>query len=209
MTDTPITPDEQETSHQQAPTGYVEQARFTGMVQKVEQLTLANRGLTDQLALKSSEIEQLKAQLSLKDTEKTVAISERDKQLQSAVQTASAAEAELNTLRALKLKVETAKKLNRPDLLRIIDSIPNLTDGEALETVLKEFAGFADAAATEREKQLLAGSTPGSSSLQTKIASTPANEADWNRHIESLPLGSAERSKAWDDYYKFLESKNK
>ena len=154
------TPGEQGNPHQQAPEGFVEKARFDGLVRKVEQLTLDSRSLNDQLAAKTSETEQLRAQLSVKDTEKSAAVSERDRQLQEAITSRTALETEVAGLRALQLKVETIRKLNRPDLIRIADKIPAMTDAEALESVLKEFASFADEAATAREKQLLAGVTP-------------------------------------------------
>ena len=42
----------QNTSQQQVPNGYVEQARFNGLVQKVETLTLSERKAKDDLASK-------------------------------------------------------------------------------------------------------------------------------------------------------------
>jgi len=204
-----ITPGEQVISHQQAPEGFIELARYNGLVRKVEQLTLDNRSLNEQLTAKTSETEQLRAQLSVKDTEKSAAVGERDKQLQEAIQSRTALETEVNQLRALKLKLDTIKKLNRPDLVKIADKIPNMTDAEALESVLKEFASFADEAATTREKQLLAGITPGPGSGQTVSDNLPDSDQSWTAHIEKQPLGSPERQKAWDQYWGWLEARNK
>jgi hypothetical protein len=209
MTDTPITPDEQVSSRQQAPDGFIELVRYNGLVRKVEELTLSTRGLNDQLAAMSSENEQLKAQLGLAATEKTVAVGERDKQLQEKVQANMALEKELTELRGMKLKYDVIKKLNRPELIRIADKIPAMTDPDALEVVMKDFASFADEMVTAREKQLLAGITPGVNPTQATIAATPQSEADWDRHIESLPLGSPERNQAMDRYWDFLAAKHK
>ena len=202
------TPGEQVTPHQQVPDGFVEKARFDGLVRKVEQLTLDSRSLTEQLTAKTSETERLRAQLSVKDTEKSAAVSERDRQLQEAITSRTALETEVNELRALKLKLDTIRKLNRPDLVRIADKIPNMTDAEALETVLKEFASFADEAASAREKQLLAGVTPTPNS-STASPGLPDSDKAWTAHIEKQPLGSEDRQKAWDQYWLWLETKNK
>jgi len=189
-----------------APEGYIEKARFDGLVRKVEELTLANRAATEQLALKTSEIEQLKGQLTVKETEKTVAVGERDKLLQDKVQQLSSMEAELAELRGVKLKLEVAKELGRPELMKIIDRIPNLTDKEALKTVMGDFATFADDLVKEREKQLLAGITPPVS--QSAAKALPASNQAWEAHVNSLPLGSPERTKAMDDYYTWLSETN-
>jgi hypothetical protein len=184
-------------------------ARYDGLVRKVEQLTLDNRTLTEQLTAKTSEQEQLRAQLGLKDTEKSAAISERDRQLQEAVQKTTGYETELNELRALRLKIEVAKELGRPDLIKIAERIPNMTDREALKTVLSDFANFADDAVREREKQLLSGITPSLSAAQSNLNSgVPTSEGDWMKFIEGKPIGSPERDKAWSDYWSFLEAKN-
>jgi predicted RNase H-like nuclease (RuvC/YqgF family) len=195
------TPGEQNTSRQQAPEGFIEKHRFDGLVRKVEELTLTNRNLTDELGQKTSDIEHLKAQLGLKDTEKTVAVGERDKMLEDKVKTLRELEREIADLRGLKLKIETIKKLGRPELLKIADKIPAMEDAEALETVMKEFAGFADDMVRERERQILAGTTPGLNPGQAAQMGTPASEADWQRHIGSMELGSLERQKAMDAYW--------
>ncbi len=174
-------------------------ARYDGLVRKVEQLTLANRDLTGQLEAKTSEMEQFRAQLTVKDAEKLAAVGERDKQIQSITQAKSQAETELNDLRALRLKVTVINEMKRPDLLRIADKIPAMTDPDALKSIFADMASFADEAALEREKQLKAGMT-GSLSGNQKVQATPNSEDAWNKYIESLPLG-AEREAARDGYW--------
>lgn len=189
------------------PAGYIEQARYNGLVKKVEELTLAKRELETQLTAKSSEAEQLTGQLAIKDTEKTVAVGERDKALETSMTENQSLQAELTELRALKLKLEVAKELNRPDLVKILDRLPNLTDKEALTVVAQDFLGFADDAVSEREKQLTSGITPAIGPV-SEAPATPASPQGWEDHINSQVLGSPERAKAMDDYGDWLEQAN-
>lgn len=215
MTDTPQTPVEQNPSQQQvpapsgsAPDGFIEIARYNGLVRKVEELTLSNRSLNEQLASKSSEIEQLKGQLSIKDTEKTVAVGERDKSLQEAITEKTKLEAELTELRGLKLKLEVANELKRPDLLKLAERIPSLTDKEALKAIMQDFASFADEAVKSREQQLLAGVMPVASGSSGGAPSMPTTERGWDDYIDKFDLGTPERMKAMDDYGDWLQSKH-
>ena len=173
------------------PEGFVEKARFDGLVRKVEQLTLENRSLNDQLAAKSSEGEQLRAQLVGKDTEKQAAASE------------------LAELRALKRKLEAVKKLGRPELMGLAEKLPDLGDAQAMESVLRELAAATDAAAGRRERELLAGVTPIPQPHPLREGERIGSEKEWMAYIEKQPLGSVERQRAWDQYWGWLESKNR
>lgn len=182
--------------------------RFDGAILKIQELTLSQREKEAELAKKASELEQLQAQLSLKDVEKTAALGERDKQLQDYVTKTQQQETELKSLKALELKIKVAKKLNRPELLKIIDRIPALEDEAVLETVMLDFIGFADELVATREKQLLAGITPGvGAGAQSPTA--PSSSKGWEDYINGLTLGSTERAKALDDYGDWLEKNNK
>jgi hypothetical protein len=157
---------------------------------------------------KTSESEQLRAQLSLRDSEKTVAISERDKTIQELSQTKANIENELHRLRSLEMKVKVAKEMGRPDLMRVLDTIPNVTDESALKSVLETLSEYADSAVREREKQLLSGVTPPISNAGAKSAGMPTTEAEWQAQINLLPIGSKERAKAHDDYWNWLVAKH-
>ena len=187
------------------PAGYIEQARYNGLVKKVEELTLKLRETEGQLAAKTSEHEQLNEQLAIKDTEKTVAVGERDKALQTSLEENQALAAELNELRALKLKIEVAKDLNRPDMVAILDRLPNLTDKEALTTVAQDFLKWGDGLVSEREKQLSAGVTDPISPVTTAPAK-PTSSEGWEQYVNSLPLGSPERLQATNEYGDWAES---
>jgi chromosome segregation ATPase len=183
-------------------------ARYDGLVRKVEELTITNRDLSTQLSTKSSEIEQLKSQLGIKDAEKSVAVGERDKRLNEILSQNTALEGELAQLRALKLQVEIANELGRPELLKLSSRLPALTDKEALKTVMLDFASFADDLVKQREKQILAGVTPSVGPGVQGGPGAPASEQAWMEHINSLPLGSPQRKKALDDYGNWLERKH-
>lgn len=179
-------------------------ARYDGLVLKVQELTLANQTLTAQLAQKSSESEQLNAQLGIKDTEKQVAVGERDKKLQETLQLNSQLQSELDQLRALKLQVEVANELGHPELMKIASRLPAMTDKEALKTVMTDLANFANEQVQAREKQLLAGVTlPVGSGGNSP--STPSTPEGWTEHINSFQLGTKERQKALDAYGDWLE----
>lgn len=183
----------------EAPQGYIEQARFAGAVKTIEKLTTEKRTFEEQLAAKSSELEQLRTQLATKDIETTVAVSERDKNLQTIVQEKATLEADYGKAKAQLLKVEVAKELGKPELLLILGSIPDMTDKEALKIVMADFVRFREDGVKERESQLLAGVTPSLSSVVV-APEWPVNSDGWQKLLNSLPLGSPERAKAFAAY---------
>lgn len=194
------------TSPAGTPEGFIELARYNGLLAKVQELTLTNRSLTEQLGTLTSAKEQLGIQLGVKDTEKAVAISERDKTLNEIVTAKAALETELSELRVMALKVKTAKELKRPDLLSVLDTIPGVTDPEAMKTIMTSLAEYADTAASAREKQLMSGITMPVTT--TPVTGAPSSEAEWKEVINKMTPGSRERTKAFDDYGAWLTAKN-
>lgn len=180
--------------------------RYTGSVKKIEELTLANRALQQQLDGFTSQIEQVKSQLSIKDVD--AAIGERDKRLQEIIQAKSQAEQELDGLRSLKLKIEVAREIGRPELIEIIDHIPSMSDKETLKSVMSDFAKWGEGIAKKRETQLLAGVTPPTGNIQQSPA-TPNSSNEWQSIINKLPLGSPERAKAMNDWWAWEDAKHK
>lgn len=176
--------------------------RYKGASQKINELMGQIKSLQDQLAEKSSEIEQLRTQLSVKDVEKDTSISEFKKQLESALSQKSELEKETAELRAMKAKVEMAKKLNAPQLLPILETIPFVESEEALEVVMKNILDWNQAQVSEREKQLLAGVTPGSSSTPPPAKNTPKSREDWMKLINETPIGP-EREALWQKRFEW------
>jgi len=180
--------------------------RYDGQQIALQKLSIEKQELQKQLGEKTSQLEQLDAQLSLKETEKSVAVGERDKQLQEALQRTQELESELRELKALKLKVEVANELGKPELIAVADAFPNLDDKELLTQVMKDISGFTDKQVKAREDQLLAGTLPSINQADT-TPSVPQTEAEWVEHLNSLPFGSPEKQKALDQYGDFLNSK--
>jgi hypothetical protein len=181
-------------------------ARYDGLVRKVEQLTLANRDLVTQLDTRASETEQFRSQLSIKDVEKLAAVGERDKKIAELFTAQTSQNSELNELKSLKLKIDVINKMGRPDLLRIADKLPAMTDPEAMQAIFADMASFADAAADGRERQLKSGMTLSPSGPQKTQVAMASHEA-WNKHIDSLPLGT-EREKARDEYWTWASNQS-
>lgn len=179
------------------------EARYKGMVKKVEELTLSLREKDGQLATKASEIERLTSELTMKDTEKTVAVGERDKQLNDLVTSKSQLETELAELRALKAKVEVANELGNPSLLAIVDTIPNVQDKEVLKTLMGNISSWGSAQVKAREEQLLAGTTPDVSATATTPVELPTTSEAWQAFVNQAELGTPERDQrmnAWRDW---------
>lgn len=191
-----------------APAGEDWKARYDGLVKKVEQLVGEARTKDTELATLRTQIEQLNAQLGLKDAEKNAAVSERDKQIQDLVGKTETASQELARLRSLEAKLKVANELGRPDLMKIAQHIPNVEDAEALKTIMQDFAGFAESAAKEREKQLMAGVGP-AAGTSPSAASQPQTAQEWERLYNGLPLGSKERADAMNRYGDWLFSQHK
>jgi chromosome segregation ATPase len=180
------------------------EARYKGSVSKIQELTLSNRQLTQQLEAKNSEIEQLKSRLSVKDVEKDAALGERDKRLSDVLQENQQLQAEVNKLRSLERKLKIANEMGRPDLMKIANHIPDIEDEETLTTVMKDFAGWGESLAKEREKQLMAGVTLPTGPGNEQPTAPATNEA-WEKKINGLPIGSTERLEALDAYGDWLE----
>lgn len=176
--------------------------RYKGASQKINDLMGQIKSLQDQLGEKSSELEQLRTQLSVKDVEKDTSIGEYKKQLESVLTQKSDLEKEAAELRAMKAKVEMAKKLKAPQLLSILDTIPYVESEEALETIMKNILDWNQAQISEREKQLLAGVTPGNSSTPPPSKNTPKSREDWIKLINDTPIGP-EREALWQQRFKW------
>lgn len=187
-----------------APEGFIELPRYNGLVRKVQELTLANQDLNAQLSVKTSEIEQLKGQLSIKDVEKQVAVGERDTRLTTALSDLEKAQANAKELKSLQLKIKIAKDLNRPDLIKIADRIPSVDDEAVMKSIMEDFARFSDDAVKTRESQLLSGITPLGNAPPAGPAE-PSSPQGWQDKVNSLPLGSKERAKAMNDYGDWVE----
>lgn len=186
-----------------APEGFVEAARFNGAMQKIQELTLANRSLTDQLAAKDQSIGSFQATMTQKETEWNAKAGEFSTQLEAVKgeKTTLAAKVALSEATALKMKI--IQELKRPELYAILDVIPNETDEAALRTKIQALANYSSDLAKGREEQLMAGITRNETPV-VNATPLPTTEAGWSALVNSLPLGSPERASMFDAWHKSL-----
>lgn len=178
--------------------------RYQGASQKINELMTKIQELNAQLLQRSSEMEQLRAELSLRGQENTIALGARDQQLNELLTAKSSQDAELARLRALAKKTEIAIAMGKPELLAVAKHIPDLDNEEALKVVMTELAQFGEAQAKSREQQLLSGMGQIAGGQVGTAAATLSSPEAWRREIESKPLHSTERKKMLDDYGKWL-----
>jgi len=177
------------------PDGYVEVARFNGLMQRNEALTAQLTEATGNLATRSSSLEQSKKELVDQAAAQEVQVGENTlkvTELTEQVSTLTAANLDYNSLQ---LKLKVANELGRPDLMALAQHIPNSTDEAVIKDALTAFAGFSDGAVKKREDQLLSGVSPAGSAggVAPKAPTTPQGWADY---VNTFPLGTKEREAA-------------
>jgi len=177
--------------------------RYKGASQKINELMTQITTLQGQLQTASSEIEQLRSGLSIKDVEKDAAIQPYKTQLEQALTAKTAAESELSGLRALKAKLDAAKELNATSLFPVLDKIPHVDNPDAQKEIMKTFMDWGNDLVKQREQQLLAGVTPPPPSTSSVAAKVPATVQEWQAYVNSIPLGTPEREKAMQDWWKW------
>lgn len=190
------------------PAGYVEQARYTGLIQKVDELTRTIQAKDQELATLKTSIEQLQGQLGVKDAEGHARVAELERQLQTNTEAHTSITQELSTLRDFKAKVEAAMAMNRPDLIRIATQIPLGTDPSQFTTLLTDIAGFQQAAVQTREAEIFSGVTQAGGGV-TVAPATPTSPEGWSEYVEKFPLGSPERAKALGAYGDWIEAQHR
>jgi hypothetical protein len=186
------------------PQGEDWEGRYKGLVPSVQKLTEQVKALQAELAAKVSENERLNGQLGLKDVEKTAAVGERDKTIQELTQTSQSNHTEMARLQALELKVKTAIELKKPELIGLLDTIPNVTDPVALKTIMTSIDDYAAMKVRSRETQLLSGTGMPAGGAPAPSAG-PQSQEEWMKAIEKAPLGSKDRASLMDDYGDWLQ----
>ena len=188
-----------------APAGYVELARLTGALQKVQELTLVNRTLTEQLGAATSQLGLTQGTVAQKETEKMAMSSEHVSAIQAIQTKLDKALADIAVNATEKMKIEALKAINHPELISILDSLPAGVDLEATKASLLRIAAYGDNLKNMREAQLLAGITTTAGQGGPLTPPEPTTDADWTKKIEATPFGSPERQAAWDGYFAFSQ----
>lgn len=185
--------------------GYVPEARLTGALQKIQELTLTNKSLTDQLAAVNTRVGELQAQSQSKETEWSAKVGEGSQKLQDVTGERDNLQAENARLQAELSKAKMVGEMGHHSLLPILDQIPSDPDPEKQKANIARMAQWANDMLAQRESQLTAGQT--NTVTQPPITpggETPRTAKQWEAYMEKLPFGSPERSAAWDEYWKAL-----
>ena len=186
------------------PEGFVEAARLNGALQKIQELTLANRALAEQLATKDVQLGDLTAKFTKLEAEKGQLVGQHTTALKELNDKYTDAQGQLAQKAALERKLAAIKTSGHPELLAIIDSLPVAENDEKQLQVINNMATFATELVKKREAELLAGSTDGSSGVSAPHAKEkPTTSEGWQAYVNSLPIGSKERQAAFDEWFAF------
>ena len=191
----------------QEPAGYVPVLRLTNALQKIEQLTLANRALADQSVAKDATAGQLQAKLSLNEAQIAASAGEHSSILLNLTKERDALKVEVAKFTATKAKIKLINDAKRPELYQILDSIPDAADEAGQKKIIDDLGAFAVNIASQREAQLVAGTIPGNNNPQGGTAAAlPTSDKEWAVHLNALTLGSPERGKAMDQYFEWTRT---
>ena len=183
-------------------------ARLNGALGKIQELTLANRALAEQIATKDIQLGEATAKVAKLEAEKGALVGQHTSALKELNDKYTDAQGQLVTKAALERKLSAIKTSGHPELLAIIDSLPVAEDDEKQLQVVQSMANFASDLVKKREAELLAGTVDSSSGVGTLSAKEkPSTDDAWQARINSLPLGSKERQAAFDEYFLFANKK--
>lgn len=190
--------------------GYVPEARLTGALQKIQELTLTNKSLMDQLTAANTRIGELQAQSQSKETEWSAKVGEGSQAIQTVTGERDGLKAENARLQAELDKAKLVGEMKHYNLLPILDQIPSDPDPEVQKANIERMATWANDLLAARENALTAGQTQTvtqPNGTVTAASESPKTPKQWEAHIESLPYGSPEREAAWNTYWEVLTSK--
>ena len=184
-----------------APEGFVEVKRLNGALQKIEELTLLNKTLTERMTGLTNEKTTLQADLQQKESVWTAQQSEFTTKLGSADKTIADLNAQLAKFQAMQLKMKLIDELKAPQLYSVIDVIPDGTDEAQMKAAIQKLAGFANQIAQSREKELTAGVT---TIEQNQAPQLPTTDKGWQDYIAGLSFGTPEYQKAMEGWHTWL-----
>jgi chromosome segregation ATPase len=178
------------------------ESRFKGLQKKFNVLMETKGELDNQLAEERMKREDFEKQLASLSNEKDSLTTEKQRKIDELTGQLTQREEELSKLSKMQLKVEVANELGHPELLQLMNAIPDSDNREDVEGAMKTILGFTKAQIEQRERQLTEGLMPGEATAGD--TPMPTTEEGWVEMIDELPLGSTERDKAMDSYFKWL-----
>lgn len=190
--------------------GYVPEARLTGALQKIQELTLTNKSLTDQLAAANTRVGELQAQSQSSETTWSAKVGEGSQALQKVTGERDTLQAENAKLHAELDKAKLVGEMGHYNLLPILDQIPVDADPEKQKANISRMAQWANDLLAQREQTLTAGQTHTISQPVTPAANQMANlktPEQWSKYLDTIPFGTPEREQAWNAYWEATQAK--
>jgi hypothetical protein len=191
--------------------GYVPEARLTGALQKINELTLTIKSLQDQLNAANTQNGELRAHSQSKETEWSAKVGEGSQALQTVTGERDTLKTEIAGLRAELEKAKLVGEMGHYSLLPILDQIPVDADPEKQKANIERMAQWANDLLAQREQALTAGLTGSTTQPKTTIvdpaknATLPKTPEQWSKYLESIPYGTPEREQAWNDYWDAMQ----
>ncbi len=190
------------------PEGYVEVARFNGIMQRNEALTSQLAEANTNLVTGTSLQEQTQKQIADLEAANKLQLEEAQKSAETFKGQVTDLETQGAVGSALQLKLDVATEMGQPELMALAKHIPNTTDKDAIKEAFTAFAGFANGAVEKREGQLLSGTSPASAAVDSAPA-LPTTPQGWMDRVNALPLGSPEREAALKAFGKAANEQQK
>lgn len=181
------------------------ESRFKGLQRKYNTLMEAKGELEKQLEQALSKIETLEKTSNQLSVEKDSLLKENQTKIDELTQALNEKDQKLSELSQVQLKVKVANELGHPELVQLIDAIPNSDDPEQVKESMQTILGFTKAQIERREQQLTEGLMPGEANEGTMPQ--PTTEEGWLDLIDKYPLGSDEYNKAMEAYFNWTNNK--
>jgi DNA repair exonuclease SbcCD ATPase subunit len=181
------------------------EARYKGSVKKIDEKHAELKVLQEKLNEANARVAELEANQSQLSTTQTVQQAEWQKKVEELTEKTIQLNAEIEPLRAEKAKAEIARSMGAAHLFPILDRIPYSPDPDVQKQIIKDFSDWGKNLTQETEQRLLAGSSPSIPTVDPQEKSVPQSADQWQRHVNSLPLGSKERADAMSQMFQFMK----
>ncbi len=181
------------------------EARYKGSVRAIEEKVVALKEAQKALDAAQARIAELEANTSQLSTTQTVQQAEWQKKVEELTKQTMDLSAEIEPLRAAKRKSELAREMGLVNVFPVLDIIPSSPDDDVQKQLIQQFADWGKQMAKESEQRLLAGVTPSTPTVDPQEESVPQSAKDWQKHVNSLPLGSKERADAMKSMFDFMQ----
>jgi chromosome segregation ATPase len=203
--ETNTTPEQQDNSSPGQQAGDTQttdwEARFKGLQRKYNALVEQHGDLESRIGSLSSEKEQLESRIDTLSTEKDSINSQNQSKIDELTQSLAEKEETLSKLTTFQKKVQIARDMGHPELVKVVDSVPDSDDEEVIKKHFKSILDLTSDLVKAREEQLSEGLSPGG--VDSDGAPLPNTHEGWQELINDLPLGSRDRAKAQDQYFQW------